>query len=65
MTAPLYVDRRSRVLVQVVERWRPGDDSDDTILGATAAADEAYRHGINDLDWEAATLFNLQNRRQS
>lgn len=60
MTEPLYSERRARVLVQVVERWHPGDDSDETALAAVSAADEAYRHGMNDLEWEAATLDNLK-----
>lgn len=56
-----YGERRERMLIQVISRWTGVDYNDDADvnLKALAAADETYRHSINDLDWEAATLRRL------
>jgi hypothetical protein len=60
-----YHSRRERVLTQVISRWTgvDYDDDADVNLKAIAAADETYRHGICDLDWEAATLARLKTCR--
>lgn len=59
--------RRDRVAVQVLYRWL-GDDAasrDDGagMLEVQAAADAEFRDGVNDLDWEAATLRRLARRQ--
>lgn len=50
--------RRSRLLIQVLARWTGIDFNDDPEANrkATEAADATFRTGINDLDWQAATL---------
>jgi hypothetical protein len=55
-----YDARRSRVAMQVVSRWKGDDFADDDMLTVIAAADMTFRNGINDLDWEAATLASLE-----
>jgi len=56
-----HESRRERVLIQVVARWTGIDYNDDPAVNARAiaAADATFREGINDLDWEAATLRRL------
>ena len=53
--------RRSRLLIQVLARWTGIDFNDDEEANrkATEAADATFRPGINDLDWQAATLRQL------
>ena len=61
MSDPSYSDRRARLLVQVISRWTgiDYDDDADVQLRAMETADKTYRHDINDLDWQAATLREL------
>lgn len=56
-----HAGRRERLLIQVVARWTGVDFNDDPDVNAKAlaAANETYRAGINDLDWQAATLRRL------
>jgi hypothetical protein len=61
MTEALYTNRRSRVALQVCSKWIGTDDwSDEQMLAVVAAADMAFRTGINDLDWEDATFERLR-----
>ena len=56
-----YLDRRERLLIQVLARWTGEDYNEDPLLNAAAraAADATYHPKINDLDWQAATLRRL------
>jgi hypothetical protein len=58
-----FEDRRARVVVQVVSRWKGDDLGEAEQVAASrlaeAAANEEFRFRLNDLDWEAATLRRL------
>jgi hypothetical protein len=60
-----FEDRRARVVVQVMSRWK-GDDLGEAeqvaasrLAEAAASAAFMVRPKTNDLDWEAATLRRL------
>lgn len=62
--AAVYADRRERVCVQVLYRWL-GDaeaavDDGSKMQAVEDAADMTFQGGINDLDWEEATLRYLR-----
>jgi hypothetical protein len=62
MPDDLYTNRRTRVAIQVCSKWARTDDwTDEQMLTVIAAADMAFRAGITDLDWEAATLHKLKD----
>lgn len=60
-----FEDRRARIVVQVVSRWKGDDLGDAEQVAASrlaeAAASEVFMVATktNDLDWEAATLRRL------
>lgn len=62
-----YAERRHRVAIQVWERWTDGglklngETEEATMAAVERAADASFRAGINDLDWEAATLRLLDD----